>query len=89
MPVYDARDDDGGDSDAVGDFSQERGGGAQGGGGDGGAGVAVGYDGDEEVHGGVDALEEEEGAGVGGWVAEFGDEGEECYVAWDMISRCE
>ena len=42
-----------------------------------GAGVAVGYGCDDQVHGGVDALEEEEGFWVGLGVFEFGDEGEE------------
>ena len=82
MAVYDACDYDGGDGDAVGNFLEERGGGAEGGGGDGGAGVGVGEDGDEEVHGYVDALEEEEGFGVFFWFLELGDKREEGDVAW-------
>ena len=82
VAVYDSGDHDGGDGDAVGDFLEERGGGAEGGGGDGGAGVGVGEDGDEEVHGYVDALEEEERFGVFFRFLELGYEGEEGDVAW-------
>lgn len=81
VAVDHARDDDSRDSDAVGDFPHELPRGAEGGAGDGGAGVAVDDDGDDDVHCCVDALEEEEGFGVGGGVFEFGDEGEEGDVA--------
>ena len=82
MAIDDTCDDDSGDGDAVGDFAEEGGGGAEGGGGDVGASIAVGDDGDDEVHGDVAALEEVEGFGVGFWSVEFGDEGEEGNVAW-------
>ena len=81
MAVYDARDYDGGDGDAVGEFLEERGCGAEGGAGDAAAGEAVGYDCYEEVHAYVDALEEEERFWVFFWGFELGYEGEEGDVA--------
>ena len=82
MAVYDSGYDDSGDGDAVGDFLEERGCGAEGGTGDANAGVAVGYDCYEEVHAYVDALEEEERFGVFFWFFELGYEGEEGDVAY-------
>ena len=88
MAIDDARDDDGRGSDAVGDFLEERGCGAQGGGSDGGAGVAVDDCGDEEVDEGVHGLEEVEGAGVVLGSLELGHEAEEVDVAcgWSSFS---
>ena len=74
MAINDACDNDRRDGNTVGDFPEERGRGAESWGGNSGAGVAVGDDGDEEVHGCVDALEEEEGLGVLGGGVELGDE---------------
>ena len=85
MAIDHARDDDGGDSDAVGDFSEQGGGGAQRWRSHVCPGVAISHDCYDEVHGDVDTLEEEEGARVLSWVAEFGDEGEESDVAWIVL----
>ena len=81
VAVDDTRDDDGGDGDAVGDFADRRGGGTQGGGRDVCAGVAVGDDGDDDVHARVTALEEEEGAWVVCGGVQLGNEGEESDVS--------
>lgn len=81
MSVYDAGDDDGGQGDAVGDFADERGGGAEGGGVDVPAGEVVDYGRDDCVEGHGCALQEEEGFWVGFGVLELRDEAEEGGVA--------
>ena len=79
--VDDAGDDDGGGGDGVGDFADQRRGGAEGGRGDGGAGEGVDDDGDDDVEGDAHRLEEGEGFGKVGGPAQFGDEAEVGRVA--------
>ena len=81
MAVDDACDDDRRDGDPVRDLLQERARGAQGGAFDVRAGVAVGHDRDDEVHAGVDALQQEERLGIFLRVLQFGDEAEKRDVA--------
>ena len=64
MSVDDSCDDDGRDGNSVGNFTEERTRGTKGGASDWLASVAVGDDGNDEVHTCVDALEEEESFGV-------------------------
>lgn len=81
VAVDDARDDDGGQRDAVRDLLEERACASEGGRGDVCAGVAVGDGCDDEVHRCVDGLEETQRFGVVLRVLELGDEAEEGDVA--------
>lgn len=81
MPIDHASHQDGGDGDTIGDFANQWGGAAQGGRSNICAGVAVCYDGNDEIHAYVDALEEEESFGILFGVLELGDEGKEGNMA--------